>query len=157
MKNKSIMALAVVLGLAGAIALGILGYSLAKIIVADTKGNQARAELVAVAPKDSFEGFESFTAGDSALDAGINVYGKVIFVDNAKALKAVKEKCGKAIEEMQLQAPELGSFRKSNIYRYYDYIWQINWDDVNKDVFEQERFLSLFLKYYQNGDPQKGS
>jgi len=156
MKNKVIKIFAVMLVLAGAGALVFMGYSLVKAITVEAVGNQARAEVVGEAPKDAFEGFDSFTEGDSAYDVGVNVYGDVIFVNNAAALKATKEKCAKAIAEMRNQASELRGFKQSSIYSYSNYIWQINWDDVDEDVYLQRLFLSQFLKYYENGDPHQG-
>lgn len=157
MKNKAIKIFALVLILAGATAIGFMGYCMVKAITVDAMGNQTRAEVVGEAPKDCFEGFESFTEGDTAFDVGVNVYGNVIFVDNAAALKAVREKCSLAIEEMRSQAPELGSFRAKNIYSYYNYIWQIRWDAVNQDLNLQRQLLNKFLTYYVNGDPHHES
>lgn len=153
MKKKGIKIFAVVLVVAGIAALGYMGFSMVNAIIVNAVGNQARAEVVAEAPKEAFEGFESFTADDSAFDVGVNTYGKTIFVDNATALNAAKEKCALAIEEMRTQAPELGRFSAGNIYSYYDYMWQINWDDVNQDVYLQSQFLNKFLAYYVYGDP----
>ena len=155
MKNTAIKILAVLLVIAGISALGFLGYSLANIMIVEATGNQARAEIVGDAPQDAFEGFESFVAGDGAYELGVNTYGKTIFVDNAAALKATKEKCALAIEEMRSQAPELGRFRAGNIYYYYDYIWQINWDDVDQEVLLQSQFLNKVLDYYVHGDPNE--
>jgi len=136
-------------------ALGFMGFNLANVIIANAMGNQARAEVIGEAPIDAFEGFEAFTSGDSSYDVGVNVYGKVIFVDNAAALKTTKVKCAKAIEVMRSQAPELRRFKPGNIYIYSNYIWQINWDGVDQDVFLQKQFLSLFLEYYIYGDPHQ--
>jgi hypothetical protein len=144
---------AFVLVVAGIAALGYMGYSMVNAIVVNAAGNQTRAEVVGEAPKDALAGFESFTADDSAFDVGVNKYGKTIFEDNAAALKAAKEKCAQAIEEMRTQAPELGRFSAGNIYNYYDYSWQINWDDVDEDVYIQSQFLNKFLAYYVYGDP----
>ena len=152
MKKKLILAFTVVLVMTSVAALGYMGYNLVNTMIASATGNQARSEVVGVAPKDVFEGFETFTAGDSAFDVGVNVYGKVVFVDNSAAFKATKEKCALAIEEMRSQAPELRSFKQGSISIYSNYIWQINWDDVEKDVLLQKQFLSRFLEYYENGD-----
>jgi len=155
MKNKSIKVFAVVLAVAGAMALGFLGYSMVHAITVNAMGNQARAEVVGDAPKDAFEGLESFTADDSRFDVGVNIYGNIIFVDNAAALKGAKEKCALAIEEMRTQAPELGRFSAGNLYGYYDYIWQLNWEDVDQEVYLQRQFLNKFLDYYIYGDPHQ--
>lgn len=155
MKNKTVIVFAVILAMAGASALVFLGSSLAKVIYADVMGNQARAEVVGDAPQDSLEGFEFFTAGDAAFDVGVNVYGKVVFLDNAAALKSTKVKCALAIEEMRNQAPDLGRFNKGNIISYSNYIWQTNWEAVDEEVFLQRQFLSRFLNYYENGDPKE--
>jgi hypothetical protein len=155
MKNNAIKIFAILLVIAAVAALGFMGYSMANIIAAEEPGNQAREEVTGEAPEDTFEGFESFTVGESAFDIGMNVYGKVIFVDNAAALKAAKEKCALAIEEIRSQAPELGSFQARNIYSYYNYIWQINWDAVDQDLNLQRQFLNKFLEYYVNGDPKQ--
>lgn len=157
MKTKGIVIFAVVLSLAGATALGYLGYSAAKIMFVEATGNQARAELVGQAPKDSMQGFEIFTQGNDAYNVGVNIYGDVIFADNDAAYAAVQETCARAIAEMRKQAPELGRFREGNIDSYYDYIWQINWDDVDQEVYYQRQFLSKFLEYYENGDPKQAS
>lgn len=155
MKNKAIKIFAVMLAFVGVSALVFLGYSMVQAITVNAIGNQARSEVVGEAPTDAFEGLESFTAGDPAFDVGVNTYGNIIFVDNAAALKAVKEKCALAIAEMRSQMPELGRFRAGNIYYYYDYVWQINWDDVDQEVYLQSKFLNKVLDYYIYGDPNE--
>lgn len=155
MNKRGIKVFAALLVVAGIAAIGYMGYSMVNAVIVNAFGNHNRAEVVGEAPKDVFKGFESFTAGDSAFDVGINVYGKTIFVDNAAALKSTKEKCANAIDEMRSQASELRGFKKSSIHIYADYIWQINWDDVDEEVQTQKQFLSRFLEYYKNGDPQQ--
>jgi len=157
MKNTAIKSLAVLLVIAGISALGYLGYSLTNIMIVEATGNQARAEIVGEAPKDAFEGLESFTEGDSAFDVGVNLYGKTIFTDNAAAFKAAKEKCAEAISQMRSQAPELRRFKQGSIDIYSNYIWQINWDDVDQEVLLQKQFLVRFMEYYENGDPHQDS
>jgi hypothetical protein len=155
MKNNAVKILAIVLTVAGTLALVYMGYSMVSAITVNAIGEPARAEVVGDAPEDALEGFEDFTKGDPAFNLGVNIYGKTIFVDNTAALKATSEKCDKAIQEMRSQAPELRAFKKGSIYVYANYIWQINWDDVNEEVFLQRQFLSQFLKYYENGDPHQ--
>jgi len=155
MRNRAIKIFAGVLVIAGVAALGFMGYSLANIMIVEAMGNQARSEVVGEAPTDAFAGFDSFVAGDDAYDLGVNTYGKTIFVDNTAAFKATKEKCAMAIQEMRSQAPELRRFKQGSVYIYANYIFQINWDDVNKEVFLQRQFLSKFLNYYENGDPHQ--
>ena len=157
MKNTAIKILAVLLVIAGISALGFLGYSLANIMIVEATGNQARAEIVGDAPQDAFEGFESFVAGDGAYELGVNTYGKTIFADNTAAFKATKEKCARAIQEMRSQAPELRRFKQGSIDIYSNYIWQINWDDVDQKVLLQKQFLVRFMEYYENGDPHQDS
>lgn len=155
MKKMGVKIFAAILVVTSVIALGFMGYSLIKAISEQVIGNQARAEVVGEAPKDAFLGFEAFTAGDPAFDVGVNTFGNIIFVDNAAALKAAKEKCALAIAEMRSQMPELGRFSAGNIYGYYDYVWQINWDDVNQEVYLQSQFLNKVLDYYIYGDPHE--
>jgi hypothetical protein len=155
MKNNVTKIFAVALVITGTLALAYMGYSMVSAITVNAIGEPARAEVVGDAPEDALEGFEDFTKGDPAFNLGVNIYGKTIFVDNTAALKATSEKCDKAIQEMRSQAPELRAFKKGSIYVYTNYIWQINWDDVNEEVYTQSQFLSLFLQYYENGDPHQ--
>ena len=152
-KNNAIRIFAAILGICAIGALGYMGAQLVGMAVAQTAGNPARAELVGEAPDNTFEGFEDFTAGDAAFEVGVNAYGAVIFNDPKAALTSVKEKCGDAISVIRDQAPFLGRFRAGNMSRYYNYIWQINWEGVDAEIEQQHIFLSRFLAVYVSGDP----
>jgi hypothetical protein len=153
MKNNAIRIFAAALVICAIGALGYMGYQLVDMAVAQAAGNPARAEVVGEAPSDTFEGFESFTVEDPSFAVGVNVYGTVIFKDPKAALASVKVKCKDAISVIRSQAPELGRFRAGNLFGYYDYIWQINWEGVDVGVEKQHIFLSRFLAVYVSGDP----
>ena len=113
MKDKIVLAFAVMLAIGAASAIGQMGYNLVKELATDATGNQARAKVVGEAPSGCFQGLGMLTKGESRFEVGVNVYGAVIFKNRSAAFGAAKEKCPRAIEEMRRQHPDLGSFRKN--------------------------------------------
>ena len=120
MKDKLVLALAVLLAIGAVSTLGVMGYHFVKELATDATGNQARAKVVGEAPANCFKGVEMLTKGESRFAVGVNVYGAVIFKNRSAAFGAAKEKCFRAIDEMRCQHPELGSFRKNTVDNYYD-------------------------------------
>lgn len=156
MKDKIVLALAVMLALGAASAIGLMGFNLAKEVADAATGDQARAKVVGEAPAGCFDGVEMLTKGENRFEVGVNIYGAVIFKNRSAAFGAAKEKCSRAIEEMRRQHPDLGSFQRNTVDNYHDMIWQINWDGADRELMLQRQLLSKFMEFYENGDPHKG-
>jgi len=137
---------------------GIAILIVAVICVVNPKSASQEAPSKVVGEYDvSSLGGAYLESGNPAYEIGANIYGKPVFVDAAKAFKAMKEEYSDALELIREQF-DLSSITKRNYDAYKVYGAQVVTEDesLRKKCVAVSQFLDIYENSFEYGSKVDG-